>query len=167
AGAVGRREGTGDRPVAFLFPGLGDQYAGMARGLYDAEPAFREAFDLCVEGLRPELGLDLREVVFAAAAPPKSGSTGPDLRAMLRRGDAEQDPAAARLAETAVAQPACFAVEYALARLLMSWGIRPQAMIGYSLGEYVAATLAGVLSLEDALKLVVRRARLIQELPGG
>jgi acyl transferase domain-containing protein/acyl carrier protein len=167
AGVAGRREGTGDRPVAFLFPGLGDQYVGMARGLYEAEPAFREAFDLCVEGLRPELGLDLRQAVFSETTPRKSGSTGPDLRAMLRRDGAEQDPAAARLAETAVAQPACFAVEYALARLLMSWGIRPQAMIGYSLGEYVAATLAGVLSLADALKLVARRARLIQELPGG
>ena len=169
AGAAGRREGTGDRPVAFLFPGLGDQYVGMARGLYDAEPAFREAFDLCVEGLRPELGFDLREAVFSVqeVAPAKSGQAGPDLRAMLRRGGAAQDPAAARLAETAVAQPACFAVEYALARLLMAWGIRPQAMLGYSLGEYVAATLAGVLSLEDALKLVARRARLIQELPGG
>jgi len=167
AGAVGRREGTGDRPVAFLFPGLGDQYIGMARGLYDAEPAFREAFDLCAEGLRPELGLDLRQAVFSETTPRKSGSTGPDLRAMLRRDGAEQDPTAARLAETAVAQPACFVVEYALARLLMSWGIRPQAMIGYSLGEYVAATLAGVLSLADALNLVARRARLIQELPGG
>ncbi len=169
AGVAGRREGTGDRPVAFLFPGLGDQYVGMARGLYEAEPAFREAFDLCVEGLRPELGLDIRQAVFSdpTVAPVQSGAAGPDLRAMLRRGGAEQDPAAARLAETAIAQPACFAVEYALARLLMSWGIRPQAMIGYSLGEYVAATLAGVLSLEDALKLVARRARLIQELPGG
>ncbi|HEY2740433.1 MAG TPA: type I polyketide synthase, partial [Thermoanaerobaculia bacterium] len=169
AGVAGRREGTGDRPVAFLFPGLGDQYVGMARGLYEAEPAFREAFDLCAEGLRPELGLDIRQAVFSdlAVAPVKSGAAGPDLRAMLRRGGAEQDPAAARLAETAIAQPACFSVEYALARLLTSWGIRPQAMIGYSLGEYVAATLAGVLSLEDALKLVARRARLIQELPGG
>jgi acyl transferase domain-containing protein len=86
---------------------------------------------------------------------------------MLRRGGEPQDPAAARLAETAVAQPACFAVEHSLAQLLMSWGLRPQAMIGYSIGEYVAACLAGVLSLDDALRLVARRARLIQELPAG
>jgi acyl transferase domain-containing protein/acyl carrier protein len=167
AGAVGRREGTGDRPVVFLFPGLGDQYVDMARGLYAAEPAFRDAFDLCAEGLRAELGLDLRDVVFSAAPVSIKAAAGPDLRAMLRRGGGEPDFAAARLTATAVAQPACFAVEYALARLLMAWGIRPQAMIGYSLGEYVAACLAGVLSLADALTLVARRARLIQELPAG
>src|SRR5204862_2915989 len=72
-----------------------------------------------------------------------------------------------RLKQTALAQPAVFVIEYALAHLLMHWGIRPQALIGYSLGEYVAACLAGVMSLEDALKLVARRARMIQELPAG
>jgi len=169
-GASGRRAGAGDRPVVFLFPGLGDQYVDMARGLYAAEPVFRDAFDRCAEGLAGELGLDLRQVVFSEGV---SGAgtgvrpSGPDLRAMLRRGSEERSPAAARLAATEVAQPACFAVEYALARLLLAWGIRPQAMIGYSLGEYVAACLAGVLSLDEALLLVARRARLIQELPAG
>ncbi len=91
-----------------------------------------------------------------------------DLRALLRRGG-EPESAASRAARPhrASRSPACFAVEYALARLLMAWGIAPQAMIGYSLGEYVAACLAGVLSLEDALALVARRAKLIQELPAG
>jgi acyl transferase domain-containing protein/acyl carrier protein len=165
---TGRREGEGERPVVFLFPGLGDQHVDMARGLYDAEPLFREIVDECADKLAPELGLDLRRVLFSEGPAVRSAnSSGPDLRALLRRGGAEADPAASRLAETAVAQPVFFVVEYALARLLMSWGIQPQAMIGYSIGEYVAACLAGVLTLDDALTVVARRARLIQELPAG
>jgi acyl transferase domain-containing protein/acyl carrier protein len=165
---TGRREGEGERPVVFLFPGLGDQHVDMARGLYEAEPLFREIVDECAGKLAPELGLDLRRVLFSESPAARlAGSSGPDLRALLRRGGAEADPAASRLAETAVAQPVFFVVEYALARLLMSWGIQPQAMIGYSIGEYVAACLAGVLTLDDALTVVARRARLIQELPAG
>jgi acyl transferase domain-containing protein/acyl carrier protein len=168
-GSLGKREAEGERPVVFLFPGLGDQYPDMARGLYESEPLFREIVDDCAERLRSELGLDLREVLFLAEEPAarSSGSPGPDLRALLRRDGGPGDPAAAKLAETAVAQPAVFVIEYALARLVMSWGIRPEAMIGYSIGEYVAACLSGVLSLEDALMVVARRAKLIQELPGG
>ncbi len=161
----GRRAGEGERPVVFLFPGLGDQYPGMARGLYASEPLFREIVDDCAERLRPELGVDLRELVFAERDPSLARGGEDLLRTMLRRN--AEDPAAARLAETAVAHPAAFVIEYALARLLMSWGIRPEAMIGYSLGEYVAACLAGVLTLEDALRVVAQRAQLIQELPGG
>jgi acyl transferase domain-containing protein/acyl carrier protein len=168
---AGVREGAaaaGGRPVVFLFPGLGDQYVDMARELYELEPDFRDAFDEVCDLLAPEMGLDLREVVFSAGpAQAASGSQGPDLRAMLRRDTPAADSAAARLAETSVAQPACFAVEYALARLLMDWGVRPQAMIGYSIGEYVAACLSGVLALADAARLVARRAKLIAGLPGG
>lgn len=165
---TGRRDGEGDRPVVFLFPGLGDQYVDMARGLYESEPLFREIVDQCAAQLRPELGLDLREVLFSSAdAARPAASQGPDLRAMLRRGGEAENPAAAKLAETAVAHPSVFVIEYALARLLMSWGFRPEAMIGYSIGEYVAACLAGVLTLDDALKVVARRAKLIQELPAG
>jgi acyl transferase domain-containing protein len=160
----GRREGAGSRPVVFLFPGLGDQSVGMARELYEAEPLFREQVDLCAGKLAPWLGTDLREVMFAAEA---RTAGGPDLRAMLRRDRRAEDPTEARLCQTLFAQPACFVVEYALARLLMSWRIRPQAMIGYSLGEYVAACLAGALSLDDALALIARRAKLIQDLPEG
>jgi acyl transferase domain-containing protein len=168
-GAVaGRREAGGSRPVVFLFPGLGDQSVGMACELYAAEPLFREQVDLCAGKLAPWLGVDLRQVMFGAAARvlPAAGA-GPDLRAMLRRDRREGDAAAARLRQTAFAQPACFVVEYALARLLISWGIEPQAMIGYSVGEYVAACLAGALSLDDALALVARRAKLIEDLPAG
>jgi acyl transferase domain-containing protein/acyl carrier protein len=164
-----RREGDkGERPMVFLFPGLGDQYPDMARGLYASEPLFREIVDECADRLSAELGLDLREVLFSDDAPARpAGAQGPDLRALLRRNVEANNPAAARLAETAVAHPAVFVVEYALARLLMSWGIRPEAMIGYSIGEYVAACLSGVLSLEHALQVVARRAKLIQELPEG
>ncbi len=151
--------GKGKKPVVFLFPGLGDQRVDMARELYEAEPFFREQVDLCAEKLAPWLGADLRQVLF----PPGEWTPAPKAKPTLRRAPAE----ASRLDRTEFAQPACFVVEYALGRLLMEWGIEPQALIGYSLGEYVAACLAGALSLDDALELVARRAKLIQELPGG
>jgi acyl transferase domain-containing protein/acyl carrier protein len=157
----------GAHPVAFLLPGLGEQYPGMGRGLYRGEPAFREAIDRCTEILRPALGLDLRQALGLDGTVAESEEAGgPDLRRLLRRPGTE--PAAADPLESArLAHPALFAVEYALARLWMGWGIRPQALLGYSLGEYVAACLAGVFSLEDALRLVAERARRLEELPAG
>jgi acyl transferase domain-containing protein/acyl carrier protein len=158
---------AGSRPLAFLLPGVGDQYPGMAAGLYRTEPTFREEIDRCAELLAPRLGLDLRDVLFAAgAAPAATGGAGLDLRALLQRGDTAKT-AEGPLFQTRVAQPAMFAVGYALARTWMSWGVRPQALLGYSLGEYTAACLAGVLTLEDALALVADRARLINDLPAG
>jgi amino acid adenylation domain-containing protein len=154
------------RPVTFLFSGLGEHYPGMARDLYATEPTFRAALDECCDLLAPHLGLDLRRLLFPEPAEtPReaSPSSGPDLRAMLGRSERP----ASELDRTLYAQPAVFAVEYALASLLMAWGIRPQSLIGYSLGEYVAACLAGVLPLADALALVARRARLIDGLPAG
>jgi amino acid adenylation domain-containing protein len=135
-----------DRPVVFLFPGQGTQYPGMGKELYSAEPAFRRALDTCARLLEPHLGLDLRTVLYPEGNPEES---------------------ARRLERTELAQPALFAVEYALAELLREWGIRPVAMIGHSIGEYVAACLAEVLSLEDALALVAARGRLMQSLPPG
>ena len=132
-----------NRPVGFLFPGQGSQYPGMAEGLYRNEPAFREAVDRCCEKLAPEFDIDLRQVIFAT------------------------DGTDAELEHTALTQPAIFIVDYALAQLWMSWGVRPQAMAGHSVGEYVAACLAGVFRLEDALRLVVARGRLMQQLPTG
>ena len=167
-GATGSVEG-GRPPVVFLFPGLGDHYVDMARGLYETEPRFAAEIDRSAGLLRPHLGMDIREALFKPGETGDSGSTPQtDLRALLRRGGGvPEDAAGRRLARTEVAQPAVFVVEHALARLLMEWGVEPEAMIGYSIGEYVAACLSGVLSLEDALKLVAGRAKLIQELPGG
>ena len=135
------------RPVVFMFPGQGTQYVHMARELYDTEPSFREHLDACAESLREHLQLDLREVLYPDAA-----------------GEAE---ATRLLGQTFITQPALFSIEYALAQLWMSWGVVPSAMIGHSIGEYVAACLAGVLSLKDALALVALRGRLMQSMPAG
>ena len=150
------------RPVAFLFSGLGEQYPRMARDLHREEPVFREELDRCAEILAPLLGLDIRDALFAEAGEAPAG--GLDLRRLVGRGPERER---GLLDRTAVLQPALFAVEYALARLWMDWGVRPRALLGYSLGEYVAAAVAGVLSLEDALKLVAGRARLLDGLPEG
>jgi acyl transferase domain-containing protein len=162
-------------PVAFLLAGLGDQYVDMGLGLYRTEAVFRTEVDRCALLLEPELGLDLRDVLYprgadvAPAAAPgpaaRAGGGGLDLRALVR--PAAPDAAAQRLQQTAVVQPALFVLEYALAQLWRSFGIVPEAMLGYSLGEYVAACLAGVLALEEALVLVARRAAMIDRLPPG
>ncbi len=159
-----------ERPVAFLFPGVGDHYAQMARGLYEAEPVFRAEVDRCARVLLDHTGDDVRDTLFPGDPAPEQAAGGDgvagasvDLRGMLGRGAAAADP----LGRTERAHPAVFVVEYALARTWMSWGVLPEAMIGHSLGEYVAATVAGVFSLEDALALMAERARLISELPAG
>lgn len=162
---------TQERPVAFMFPGVGTQYVDMARELYELESIFRQQIDYCCELLKPLLGLDLRNVLYSKS-PVKSldnkgKAPGVDLRKMLGRGVEPADAATQQLNQTCLTQPAVFVIEYALAQLWMSWGIRPMAMIGYSLGEYVAATLSGVFSLEEALILVAKRAQMIQELPSG
>ena len=151
-----------DRPVAFLFSGTGDHYAGMGAGLYRDSAVFRREIDQCADLLRPLLGLDLREVLFANAE--AGAAPGLDLRRMLGRapGSAES-----LLDRTDLLHPAVFALEYALAKLWESLGVRPSALFGYSLGELTAACLAGVFSLDEALPLVVERARLLETLPQG
>lgn len=136
-----------DRPVAFMFPGQGAQYVNMGKDLYDNEPKFREIVDQCCELLKAHLGLDLHDMLYPSQK--------------------KIDAASEHLKQTSLTQPALFVVEYALAQLWMSWGIHPQAMIGHSIGEYVAACLAKVFSLEDALQLVAARGRLMQEQPAG
>ncbi|KQV51925.1 non-ribosomal peptide synthetase/type I polyketide synthase [Massilia sp. Root335] len=138
---------SGGARVCFLFPGQGLQQVDMGRELYDGVPAFRACIDECAAALQPLIGCDLRAVLYPAPG--------------------QEADAARRLAQTALTQPAMFVVEYALARQLMAWGVQPHAMMGHSLGEYVAACLAGVMSLPDALKLVAVRGQLIQHLPTG
>jgi amino acid adenylation domain-containing protein len=133
--------------MIFMFPGQGAQYAGMGAELYRTEPIFRAEVDRCSQFLLPHLGMDLRELVF-----PRKGF---------------EAKASEQLVQTRFTQPALFVIEYALAKLWMSWGVKPAAMIGHSVGEYVAGCLAGVFTLEDALSLVARRAELVQELPSG
>lgn len=136
-------------PVAFLFPGQGAQYPGMARGLHAREPVFAAEFDRCADLFAPYLEADLRTLVLVPDDP------------------RDGEEAAERLRQTGLAQPALFCVEYALARLWQSWGVQPRAMAGHSVGEFVAACLAGVFSLQDAVRLVAARGRLVQKTPGG
>jgi acyl transferase domain-containing protein/acyl carrier protein len=136
-----------NRPVVFMFPGQGAQYVRMGLDLYEAERVFRDCVDSCAEILKPHLGFDLREVLYPT--------------------DEAFDDAKERLNQTFVTQPALFVTEYALAKQWLEWGVQPEAMIGHSIGEYVAACLAGVVSLEDALRLIAARGRLIQSMPSG
>lgn len=155
--------------LVFMFSGLGDHYVSMGFGLYRQEPIFRQVVDRCCDILKRHLGLDLRNILFPhlqKRTGPADSSAGVDLRKMLF-GEEQKDEHTTKLNQTCLTHPAIFVIEYALARLWMSWGIAPRAMVGYSIGEYVAACLAGVFSLEDALSLVAKRATLIDSLPPG
>ncbi len=144
ASAATLAEAPGD--LFFLFPGQGAQYLGMGRELYDHEPAYRAAVDECAALLVPHLPGDIREVLYA---------------------DPADGAAESRLRDTRYAQPALFVTEYALARLWLSWGLAPTGFCGHSVGEFVAAHLAGVFSLGDALALIAVRGRLVGGLPRG
>ncbi|MFB6364150.1 beta-ketoacyl synthase N-terminal-like domain-containing protein [Paenibacillus elgii] len=133
--------------VTFMFTGQGAQHIDMGAELYESAPVYREQVDRCAERLQPLLGLDLRNVLY----PPPS----------------QAEEAASRLRLTALTQPALFVLEYALAKQLEAWGVRPQAMIGHSIGEYVAACLAGVMAVDDALTAVAARGSLMQEMDRG
>jgi polyketide synthase PksJ len=136
---------TDRKTVAFMFPGQGSQYINMGKDLYQQEPAFRAEMDRCLAILKPMLSFDIQAILY-----PESNQAG-DFT----------------ISDTLVTQPLIFSFEYALAQTLIKWGLKPGVMIGHSIGEYVAACLAGVFSLEDALAVVVLRGRLMQELPFG
>ena len=135
------------QPVIFMFSGQGAQYVDMAHQLYEVESTFKQQVDTCAQILRPQLNLDIRQILFPQ--------------------EHQIETASQQLQQTAITQPALFVIEYALAQLWQEWGVCPEAMIGHSIGEYVAATVAGVFSLEDALTVVATRAKLMQQLPTG
>ncbi|MEV4820401.1 amino acid adenylation domain-containing protein [Micromonospora sp. NPDC049274] len=144
---AGAAESATDREVLFTFPGQGAQRVGMGHALYADEPVFRTVVDEAAVLLEPLLGRDIRRLLYPT--------------------DAERATAEDLLHQTRYAQPALFVVEYALAKLWASWGVRPVALLGHSVGEMVAACLAGVFSLPDALRLVAGRGRLMQEAAPG
>lgn len=135
------------QPLIFMFTGQGSQYWGMTLGLYEDEPDFKIEIDRCADILENFIGLDIRNIIYPA--------------------DNQTSMAEAELAKTEIVQPVLFAVEYSLALFWIKRGIIPSAFIGHSLGEFVAACLAGVFTLEDALRIVSIRGKLIQSLPSG
>ncbi|NRF38224.1 polyketide synthase [Pedobacter foliorum] len=132
--------------VVFTFPGQGAQYLNMASDLYKDEPVFKDSVDHCAEVLKQHINLDIREVIFT---------------------NSPNDQAEQLLKQTRYTQPALFVIEYALAKLWMNWGLTPTLLCGHSIGEYVAAHLSGVFSLEDGLKLIAVRGAMVNELPAG
>ncbi|MEX2601915.1 MAG: beta-ketoacyl synthase N-terminal-like domain-containing protein [Balneolaceae bacterium] len=191
-----------------MFPGVGDHYLNLGKGLYENEPLFRQVVDECCAAIEPVLGTDLRSIIYPAADPNNETASGRsktetdrasvagghtgngagnsegrkpqandvteapkekprfDLKAMLGRG-AAPDPRQERMNQTRFSQPLNFIIEYALGSLWQARGVKPAAMIGYSIGEYCAAVLSGVMTLEDALLLVTKRAQLIETIPSG
>jgi amino acid adenylation domain-containing protein len=145
---IGTRELHEAAPgVVFMFPGQGSQYVNMGRDLCASEPIFKQHFYQCCDLFAKEFGTSLRDIIF-----PKPG---------------EEEQAAEQLKQTIYTQASLFTMHYSLAKLWMHWGITPDAMTGHSIGEFAAGCLAGVFSLEDAVKLVANRGRMMQELPGG
>ena len=145
------------RPMIFLLPGIGDHYVGMAYDLYKSWPVFRQEVDRCAQILEAYLSVSIPSIIYPQGRSwrERSKPKGIDLKQMFsRKIDASEDPDARHLNQTLFAQPALFTIEYAMARLWQSLGITPDALVGHSMGEYVAACLSGVLSLEDAFLLL-------------
>ncbi|MDQ1352318.1 MAG: hypothetical protein QG657_2624, partial [Acidobacteriota bacterium] len=137
--------------IVFMFPGQGSQYVGMARKLYENEPIFRLEMDRCFEHLYSLTGYDFKKILYPS----------------LQDNSSNDSHSNNMINQTEISQPVIFIIEYALAQLLMAWGIKPRSMIGHSIGEYTAACLSGVFSLADVLEIVCLRGKLMQQLPGG
>jgi amino acid adenylation domain-containing protein len=148
---IGTRELHEAAPgVVFMFPGQGSQYVNMGRDLCESEPVFKQHFDRCCELFSKEFGTDLKAIIFSEAESASAKAAADE-----------------QLKQTIYTQASLFTMHYSLAKLWMHWGITPDAMMGHSIGEFAAGCLAGVFSLEDAVKLVANRGRMMQELPGG
>ena len=150
ATAMERQVKNEKQTVVFMFPGVGQQYVNMGKGLYDSFPVFREEIDTCSRILKGLLGYDFKDILYPQE---KNGENASESKG--------------NLGHVIHSQLAIFVFEYALAKLMMNWGIKPNVLIGYSLGEYTAACISGVFSLEDALKTLVVRVKLIDSLPTG
>ena len=142
--------------IAFMFPGQGSQYVDMGRKLYETQAVFRETVDNCCSLIKPHIDFDLLTLIYPSEKGTGKSNPVPNSQSLIPN-----------LKNTAIAQVAIFIIEYALAQLWMSWGVIPEATIGHSIGEYIAATIAGVFSLEDALKVVAFRGKLMQQQPTG
>ncbi|MEM9942235.1 MAG: aminotransferase class III-fold pyridoxal phosphate-dependent enzyme [Planctomycetota bacterium] len=141
------RKSTAGRPLIFMFPGQGSQYVNMGQNLYEQSSVFKANLDQCSEILTPLLGQDLRTILY-----PEPG---------------HEESAQQILKNTRFTQPALFALGYSLGQVWLKWGIEPAGLMGHSIGEFAAACTAGVFELEDGLKMIAERGRLMQELPGG
>jgi amino acid adenylation domain-containing protein len=153
--------------VVFMFAGLGAQYVNMGRELYETEPVFREDMDRCFEILNPLVEYDIKGILYPRDSVSEvSGEISPGSYESPTS-HMSHAPGDKSINQIEIAQVVIFILEYALAKLLMNWGIKPDAMMGYSFGEYTAACLSGVFSLEDALKIIVTRGKLLTRIPGG
>jgi acyl transferase domain-containing protein/acyl carrier protein len=142
--------------LVFMFPGQGSQYVNMGRDLYEKEPIFKKEMDRCLEILNGLLDYHIKEILYPG-----------DMDNRSYRSNTSHKSYKSHIDQTEIAQPVIFAFQYALAKLLMQWGFKPYAMMGHSIGEYAAACLAGVFSLEDGLQLAVQRGKLMQQMPPG
>jgi acyl transferase domain-containing protein len=151
-------EPDGPRPVVLVVPGVGDDYPGMAGGLVERLPVFRRELSRCFRLVERESGIDLRALLY----PPGAERRAPTLGDVVG-----QRTSRLEIHRTAVAQPLAFATRYALVRTLIATGVTPSALLGYSVGEFVCACVAGVFTLEDAVRVIAGRARLVDALPEG
>jgi len=152
--------------VVFMFPGLGPQYVDMGRQLYEKEPVFRREMNRCIEILNGLADYDIKKILYPDDSVSEVSEESSSLSYKSYSSN-RSNKSYKNINQTEIAQVVIFIFEYALSKLLMKWGIKPNAMIGYSLGEYTAACLSGVFSLEDALKIMVIRGKLINRLPPG